>query len=79
MRIDLKIDSAPLVLRLQNGQRRLAYAVVDAINNTAKRIQTAERVRRMPAGSVIASIRVDRKQGCVGEAVSADGARGARS
>jgi hypothetical protein len=45
MRIDLQIDSAPLVLRLRNGQRRLAYAVVNAINNTAKRIQDAERRR----------------------------------
>ncbi len=45
MRIDLQIDSAPLVLRLRNGQRRLAYAVVNAINNTAKRIQEAERRR----------------------------------
>ena len=45
MRIDVRIDSAPLVLRLQNGQRRLAYAAVNAINNTAKRIQEAERRR----------------------------------
>jgi hypothetical protein len=45
MRIDLQIDSTALVLRLQNGQRRLAYAVVNAINNTAKRIQDAERRR----------------------------------
>lgn len=45
MRIDLQIDAAPLVLRLQNGQRRLAYAVVNAINNTAKRIQDTERRR----------------------------------
>lgn len=45
MKIDLQIDSAALVLRLQNGQRRLAYAVVNAINNTAKRIQEAERLR----------------------------------
>ncbi len=45
MRIDLQIDSTPLVLRLRNGERRLAYAVVNAINNTAKRIQTAERQR----------------------------------
>ncbi len=43
MRIDLQIEAAPLVLRLQNGQRRLAYAVVNAINNTAKRIQAVER------------------------------------
>ena len=33
------------MLRLRNGQRRLAYAVVNAINNTAKRIQEAERRR----------------------------------
>ena len=45
MKIDLQIDSAPLVLRLENGQRRLAYAVVNAINNTAKRIQAVERRR----------------------------------
>jgi hypothetical protein len=45
MTINLQIDSAQLVLRLQNGQRRLAYAVVNAINNTAKRIQEAERRR----------------------------------
>ena len=45
MRIDLTIDSTELVLRLQNGQRRLAYAVVNAINNTAKRIQAVERRR----------------------------------
>ena len=36
MRIDLQIDSTELVLRLQNGQRRLAYAVVNAINNTGQ-------------------------------------------
>ena len=45
MNINLQIDSTALVLRLQNGQRRLAYAVVNAINNTAKRIQEAERRR----------------------------------
>lgn len=45
MKIDLQIDSAPLVLRLENGQRRLAYAVVNAINSTAKRIQAVERRR----------------------------------
>jgi len=45
MRIDLQIDSAALVLTLRNGERRLAYAVVNAINNTAKRIQDAERRR----------------------------------
>ncbi len=45
MRIDLRIDNTALVLRLQNGQRRLAYAVVNAINNTAKRVQDVERRR----------------------------------
>ncbi|MDH4038444.1 MAG: hypothetical protein OEV86_13295 [Candidatus Krumholzibacteria bacterium] len=45
MKINLQIDSAQLVLRLQSGQRRLAYAVVNAINNTAKRIQDVERRR----------------------------------
>jgi len=43
MKIDLQIDSTKLILRLRNGQRRLAYATVNAINNTAKRIQAAER------------------------------------
>lgn len=43
MRIDLQIDSTQLILRLRNGQRRLAYAAVNAINNTAKRVQAAER------------------------------------
>ena len=45
MKIDLQIESTQLVLRLQNGQRRLAYAVVNAINNTAKRVQEVERRR----------------------------------
>ena len=45
MKINLQIDSAQLVLRLRDGQRRLAYAAVNAINNTAKRIQAAERRR----------------------------------
>lgn len=45
MKIDLQVDSVALVLRLRHGQRRLAYAVVNAINNTAKRIQDVERQR----------------------------------
>lgn len=45
MEIKLNIDSAQLVRRLKNGERRFAYAVVNAINNTAKRIQQAERER----------------------------------
>jgi hypothetical protein len=42
MTINLTIDSTQLVPRLQNGQRQLAYAVVNAISNTAKHIQNAE-------------------------------------
>ena len=42
MNIDVQIDTKELILRLQKGERRLAYAVVNAINNTAKRIQKAE-------------------------------------
>jgi hypothetical protein len=42
MNIDLKIDSTQLILRLENGQRKLAYAVVNAINATSVRIQKAE-------------------------------------
>jgi hypothetical protein len=45
MKINLQIDSAPLLLRLRNGERRLAYAAVNAINATVKRIQKAERQR----------------------------------
>jgi ribonucleotide reductase beta subunit family protein with ferritin-like domain len=45
MKIDLQIDSTQMVLRLKNGERRLAYAAVNAINNTAKRIQAVERDR----------------------------------
>lgn len=43
MRLDVKIDTAALILRLKNGEKRLAYAVVNAINNTAKRVQEGER------------------------------------
>lgn len=45
MQINVTIDNMKLLLRLRNGQKRLAYAVVNAINNTAKRIQAAERER----------------------------------
>jgi hypothetical protein len=45
VRIDLQVDTSPLLLRLKNGERRLAYAVVNAIKNTALRIQEAERDR----------------------------------
>ena len=43
MRIDCDVDAAKLILRLRNGQRRFGYAVVNAINSTAKRIQAKER------------------------------------
>lgn len=42
MRIDLQIETLPLFERMDKGQRRLGYAVVSAINATAKRIQKAE-------------------------------------
>lgn len=45
MRIDVDIDDTQLLLRLRNGQKRLAFAAVNAINNTAKRIQAVERQR----------------------------------
>lgn len=43
MRIDVTVDSAELILRMRNGQRRLAYATVNAINRTTTRIQQAAR------------------------------------
>lgn len=45
MQITLRTDTSSLLLRLRNGERRLAYAVVNAINATAKRIQAIERDR----------------------------------
>lgn len=42
MRIDLQVDDTDLLLKLRNGERRLAYAVVNAINVTAKEVQKAE-------------------------------------
>jgi len=45
MKIDLRVDSTDLVLHLRNGERRLAYAVVNVINSTARRVQDAERQR----------------------------------
>lgn len=43
MRINVKIDSTELLLRMRNGHKRLAYAVVNAINDTAKLVQKTER------------------------------------
>ena len=43
MQVSINVDSTALLLRMRNGEKRLAYAVVNAINSTAKRIQEAER------------------------------------
>lgn len=43
MRIDVQIDTKQLFERMRNGERRLGYATVNALNNTAKRIQLAMR------------------------------------
>lgn len=42
MRIDVAVDSSALLLRLRNGEKRLAFAVVNALRNTALQIQQAE-------------------------------------
>ena len=42
MKVDLKIDTAPLIGRLTNAQRELANSTVRAINNTLRHIQKAE-------------------------------------
>ena len=41
--IKFDVDQARLIERLHKGQRRLGYAAVNAINNTAKRIQADAR------------------------------------
>lgn len=48
MEIKTKVDARGLLLKLNNGQRKLAYAVANGINDTAKRIQqdTREEVKR---------------------------------
>lgn len=45
LQINVKIDSTTLIRRLHNGEKRLAYAAVNAINQTAKRIQSRQRER----------------------------------
>lgn len=42
MRIDLSMDASRLLGRVRNAEKRLAYAAVNAINATAKRVQQAE-------------------------------------
>lgn len=44
-KINVEIDPRGLITRLRNGEKRLAYAAVNAINNTAKEIQRAARKR----------------------------------
>jgi hypothetical protein len=48
MNVNVRIDSASLILRLDKGQKRLAYAAVNAINATARDVQKAahEHVRQ---------------------------------
>lgn len=41
--VGIDIDTRNLLLRLNKGEKRLAYAVVNALNETAKRIQAGER------------------------------------
>lgn len=43
MKINVRVDNANLIRKLQAGDRRLAYAVVNALNKTGKRIQVAMR------------------------------------
>lgn len=43
MKINLEVDAALMLRRLKNGEKRMAYAVVNAINKTALKIQEAER------------------------------------
>lgn len=38
--INVQVDDSELLSRMHNGEKRLAYAVVNAINNTAIRIQS---------------------------------------
>jgi hypothetical protein len=42
VRIGAQIDNTQLLLRMRNGEKRLAYATVNAINATALRVQQAE-------------------------------------
>lgn len=45
MQIRYKIDPAQLLTKLRNGEKRFAYAVVNAINATAKDVQKAEQAQ----------------------------------
>jgi len=39
--INVNVDTSELLLRLQNGEKRLAYAVQEALNKTAVRVEQA--------------------------------------
>lgn len=39
-RLDVKVDQALLLTKLERGHKRFGYAVANALNNTAKEIQT---------------------------------------
>ncbi len=43
IQVNLKVDTSNLALRLEKGQRRLAYIVSNTLNRTAKEIQVEER------------------------------------
>lgn len=43
--VNVAYDDSALLLRMRNGQKKLAYAVVNAINKTAKKVQQAEFAR----------------------------------
>lgn len=45
IKVNVQVDTSKLLLRLEKGQKRLAYAVANALNATAKDIQAAERDR----------------------------------
>lgn len=42
MQLTIDVDQKQLLLRMRKGEKRLAYAVVNAVNATSKRVQQAE-------------------------------------
>lgn len=45
MRISVSVDASQLILKMEKGQKRLAFGVASAINKTALRVQRAERTK----------------------------------
>jgi hypothetical protein len=45
VRINVNIDNTRLLSRMRNAEKRMAFAVVNAINSTALKIQEAEKAR----------------------------------